>query len=402
MRNFFNQKHLNIILALIIAVALGYWVGENFPQTSYVPVSQVAQGLSSNGVNSNLFNNVWDLIHTQYFYPNVSNSSLDYGAISGMVSSLGDPHTVFYNPTQAQLYYKAISGNSFAGIGVSLGYNKNGKVTIEQVLPNTPAKKAGIAVGDTIVSINGKTSGVSNINNVVSIVRGKQGTPITLSLKTDTGNVVTYKLDRESVHVSSIYIKQLQNGIVDVEILRFSDNSLTQWENNFKQKMAQVIAMNPKGIVLDLRGNPGGFFEAAIYAAGEFLPANTLVAKQQNRNGTYNEFYTSYQGNLQSTPMVILVNGGTASAAEILTGALQYYHRATVVGENTYGKGTAQNVFSFTNGSLLIMTTEHWLLPNGRWITPKHPIIPNIKIGLSSKDFSKGIDTQLNKAISLL
>ncbi len=395
MNNIFFNKYLTVILLVLVSLSLGYWVGSNFPYSqNSVSSSNISNSFSSSSsIDTNLFNHVWNLVHTNYFYKNVNNKNLYYGAINGMVNSLGDPHTIFFSPSQASNYYKAIAGNNFAGIGVSLGYNSKGNVIIEQVLSNTPASLAGIIQGDSIVSVNGNTS--QNINNVVNEIRGNSGTNVNIKVKTTSGSIKDFNIKREQIHVSSEQIKNLGNGIIDVTILRFSDSSLSQWENSYSSVMSKVVAMHPKKVILDLRGNPGGYFEAAIYAAGEFLPLNTLVAKQENRGGTYNSFRTTYQGNLQNVPLVILVNGGTASAAEIFSGAMQYYHRATIVGENTYGKGTAQNTFTFSDGALLVMTTKHWLLPSGRWITPQHPIIPNIKVKFSNKEFALGVDNQL-------
>ena len=400
MGRFFSNKYILSVVTILVAIAMGFLIGEHYPNNG-LSSSNSNINISGTSQNQKLFNNVLNLIHSKYFYSNVSSSSLYYGAINGMVSSLGDPHSLFFTPSEAKVYNQTISGNSFAGIGVSLGYSR-GKVAIEQVLPNTPASNAGIAVGDIIEKINGSSKNVTNISDVVNMVRGKNNTKVDLLLQNPAGKSIDYSIERKVVHVSSIYIKKLSSGIVDMEILRFSDSSLSHWENNFTAEISKVEAMHPKGLVLDLRGNPGGFFEAAIYAAGEFLPLNSLVSIQQNRSGGYNKFNTTYQGSLQNIPMVVLVNGGTASAAEILTGALQYYKRATVVGEKTYGKGTAQNVFTFSNGAILVLTTEHWLLPSYRWITPKNPIIPNVKVSLSSSDFRNGIDTQLQKAISVL
>ncbi len=403
MKNFFNST-LNIIILILVAVAIGYWVGNNFPmgKNSIINFSNSMNGTIQVSGVSNLFNQVFNIIKTQYFYSNINNNNLYYGAIEGMVASLGDPHSEFYDPSEAKQYYNVLDGTSFSGIGVSLGYNSQGYVQIEKVLANTPAASSDVPVGDYIVSINGSSKNVRNINDVVSMVRGTTGTYVTLGLDNSGSHTSYYKIQREPVNVASMSIQSLPNGIVDVNIIRFSDSSLPVWESDFNSTMSKVEKMNPKGIILDLRGNPGGYFQAAIYAAGEFLPEGSLVAKQQNRDGSITLFNTTYQGALQKVPMVILVNGGTASAAEILTGALQYYHRATVVGENTYGKGTAQNVFTFSDGSILILTIVHWLLPSGRWITPSDPIIPNIKVSMSQSEFKKGIDTQLQKAEAIL
>jgi carboxyl-terminal processing protease len=399
MKNILFNKYITVSLLAIVCLAIGFWAGSNFSPSSFFTQSNISSPLSSNGINPNLFNNVWNVIHTDYYYENLNNKKLYYGAINGMVNSLGDPHTLFFSPSQASQYYDAISGNSFAGIGVALGFNHSGNIIINEVLPNTPAQKAGLEDGDIIKTFNGKN--ISNINTLVNDVRGKSGTYLTLGIDTINGNFKNYKIERQNIHVSSEVVKNLGNGVVDVQILRFSDSTLSQWENSFSSTMSKVEAENPSKIILDLRGNPGGYFDAAVYAAGEFLPQGSLVAEQESRGGGIQQFDTNYQGNLQNTPLVILVNGETASSAEIFTGALQYYHRAVVVGENTYGKGTAQNVYNFSDGALLVLTTKHWLLPSGRWITPQNPIIPNVKVKFSAKEFEKGIDTQLQKAIEV-
>ncbi len=392
MKNIIFNKYLNLFILIAVCIALGYFIGSQYGSSG----NNSSNALSSSYVNSNLFNEVFSLIKSQYYYKNTNNNNLYYSAISGMVNSLGDIHTLFFTPKEAKSYYSAISGNTFAGIGVSLGYNSQGKVEVEQVLPNTPAKSAGLSVGDIILSVNGNTT--TNIDKIVNEVRGVVGTYVNLKIKNIQNKIESLKIQRKNIHIASENITKLSNGVVDLQITRFSDTSLTDWENSFNNAMQKVAALNPTKLIIDLRGNPGGYFDAAIYAAGDFLPQNTVVAKQEDRNGNITNFTTSYQGNFQKIPIIILVNGGTASAAEIFSGALQYYHRATIIGQNTYGKGTAQNVTTFSNGSLLILTTKHWLLPSGRWITPKHPIIPNVKVVFSSKDFLKGIDNQLQAA----
>lgn len=402
------MKSRFILLPLIIVLAFGFWLGRDTSVLQNVSIGGVAN-TSGNVINIGsgssadeaLLQDVWSKIHTQYFYKNVNTQSLYYGAIQGMVSSLGDPVSLFYTPDQTKQYDQLISGSSFSGIGVELGYKDN-QVIIEKILPDSPASKSNLAVGDVIESVGNQVVSTQTIDQIVNEIRGKNNTSVTIGVLNPSNNAKgTATITRAPVNVASMDVKNLGNGIVDIEVTRFTDDTLQDWEGNWDNAVSQALSYNPKGLIIDLRGNPGGYFEAAVYAAGDFLPNGSIVAYQQDRDNNLTPFPTQRDGRLGNMKTVILVNGGTASAAEILSGALQYYKKATIVGEKTYGKGTAQDIFTFSDGSTLHLTTKHWLLPSKRWINHDSAIQPDISIAYPTSDFMQGNDPQLQKAESL-
>ena len=197
-------------------------------------------------------------------------------------------------------------------------------------------------------------------------------------------------------------INPANNKIVDVfTVSRFTEDTLTDWESKWDSSVKIIQNDNPSLIVLDLRDNPGGYFDGAVYGLSDFLPENSVAAMQQTRDGQKQLFYTQKNQRLTNYKVEILVNGNTASAAEIFSGALQYYKKGSVIGTNTYGKGTAQDIYTLSDGSTLHVTTVHWLLPSSRWIQPSNSIKPNYLVQYSSDDFKNGTDPQLLKAESL-
>ena len=194
----------------------------------------------------------------------------------------------------------------------------------------------------------------------------------------------------------------MEGDIALIDLDRFTESSVTAWQLHWDAIVSEAVQNNPDALILDLRGNPGGFFNAAIWAAGDFLPSGSLVAKQQDRNGGETEFRVQRDGRLLDIPVVVLVDNGSASASEILAGALQYNERAYIIGEETYGKGTAQEIVSYSGGSSMHITTLKWLLPSGIWLNPENVIVPDEKVELSADDFTNGYDPQMDSAISYL
>jgi carboxyl-terminal processing protease len=192
------------------------------------------------------------------------------------------------------------------------------------------------------------------------------------------------------------------NDIKILRISRFTDESVNVWNSNWDKKIKEIVASKAKGLIIDLRGNPGGFFDSALHAGEDFLPKGTIMAKQQNRNGKEDVFRVDRTGKLLDIPIVVLVDEGSASASEILSGMLQQNKRAKVVGVNTYGKGTAQTIVSYSDGSSLHLTILKWLLPNGEWLNRENPIKPDVVQEYPDAEFIKGNDVQLNKALELL
>ncbi len=354
--------------------------------------------------NANLYNEVWDLVHSDFFIKNVNNSDLFYSSIKGMVASLNDPATLYLSPSDEKAFEQETSGNTFAGIGVELGY-KNSKIIVERIL-NGPATNTNLRVGDIIASVDGKSTEGIDISTVTNEIRGQEGSTVTLGIIDLNANSENLSIKRQSIHIAGMYIQQTTdpNGKKTDELVisRFTEDTPADWESEWDTMVKNIIADKPDNVVIDLRDNPGGFFDAAIYALADFLPKNTLAAMQQDRNGQKIRYYTQTDPRLSNMPLTVLVNGNTASAAEIFSGALQHYKRASIVGTNTYGKGTAQEVYSFSDGSSLHLTTDHWLLPSGRWIQKSDPIKPDYQVDFTNNDYLQGNDPQLIKAISLV
>ena len=413
MNKTYKNPLINLILLIIVLVGFGFWAGRytsvlnNYFSSSSKPnTSTEVAGVQSTAGNSDenqLFQQVWNILHTEYYSKSLNNQAMYYGAIEGATAAIGDPVTNFYSPQQTQAFNNQISGDSFSGIGVQLGYDSKSNIIIESVLENTPASQAKVLIGYQLLAVNNETINNLTIDQVVTEIQGKTGTKVTITFLDPTdGQSVNITMTRAPITVASINVKNLGNGLVDINVLRFTDSSVQTWDNNWTTAVNQALSYSPKGIILDLRGNPGGYFDGAVYAAGSFLPSGTIVAYQEDRNGSKTPFYTSGTDELKNIKCVILVNGGTASAAEILSGALQQDKRATIVGENTYGKGTAQNIINFADGSSLHLTELHWLLPNQNWINPTNPIKPDDVVTFTTDQFKQGIDPQLTKGEQIL
>ncbi|KKR06319.1 MAG: Carboxyl-terminal protease [candidate division WS6 bacterium GW2011_GWF2_39_15] len=353
-------------------------------------------------IDFDLFWNIWDTVADNYVNEeNVDVKKMFYGSIKGLVSSLDDPATIFLDPEETESFNSSNEGKMFEGIGAELGY-ENGQIIVISPISGSPAEKAGIKARDTILKIDGKDIAPSeNVFDVVQKIRGKSGSKVVLTVL-HKGDLKAQEIEiiRGEITVPSIEIKSSDDSRVRVlKISRFTDSSLSEWEDNWDKAVDSLVKNKTKGIVLDLRGNPGGYFDAAVYAAEDFLPKGTVISKQEDRLGKVKEFKVSRKGRLLNVPVTVLVNAGSASASEILTGALQKNDRAKVIGEKTYGKGTAQSVLPFTDGSSLHLTTLKWLLPDGKWLNRDNPITPNTVVELTDEDFKNGIDPQLEKAV---
>ena len=352
-------------------------------------------------VDFSLFWKVWDTLSTRYFDKSkINQKSMVYGAISGMVSAIGDPYTVFLPPNDNKVVNEDLSG-SFEGIGIEIGFRGN-QLTVVSPLPNSPAQKAGIKAGDFIVGIKDEvkkvdrgTVGIS-LPDAVKIIRGSAGTKVTLMLTrdgSDTPIVVT--VERAKLNVPSVTLEYVGKDIAHLRIIKFGGSTLAEWD----KKVSEIyMNKNIKGIVLDLRSNPGGYLEGAVDIAGEFLKTGSVGVIEEDSNGLKTEFKTQRIGKLTQVPLVVLVNGGSASASEILAGALKDNKRAKVVGEKTFGKGSIQEPMDFSGGSGIHITIARWLTPSGVWVNEKG-LTPDIEIKF---DENSKVDNQLEEAIKLL
>ncbi len=398
-----TSRNLGFVILAVCLFAIGFVAGRVF-QSNKTSIDSLVSG--SSGVSFDLYWDVWDLLENKY----VDSSKIDeqnmlYGSIKGMVNSFGDSATVFLDPEETQAFNEASEGKLFQGIGAELGY-ENGQIIVVSPLEGSPAKEAGIRPGDYILAVDGKEiTSDQSVYDVVAIIRGEAGTKVKLTIlhrgETESEDI---EITRSEITVPSMSLSYAgDNGDIAVlKINRFTDSTYGEWVSNWDAAVNSIVESGSEKMILDLRGNPGGFFDAAIYAADDFLDAGKVIAKEQDSRGKIKEYNSSKGGKLTNIELVVLVDSGSASASEILSGALQQADRAEVIGEKTYGKGTAQTVLDLSDGSTLHVTILKWLLPDGGWLNKDNSITPDLEVEYSNDDFKAGNDTQMQKAVEIL
>jgi carboxyl-terminal processing protease len=349
----------------------------------------------SKDVDFKLFWDVWKIVKEKYLEQPVADTRLFYGSLSGIVASLGDPYSTFLDPEVTKKFTEELSG-TFEGIGAEIGIKKD-QLQIIAPLPNTPAERAGLKPKDKILAIDGKETIDMSIDYAVSLIRGPKGTQVTLTIFRDGWEKPKdITITRDEIHIQSVSWKMI-NNLAYFKVSAFNGETISR----FASAAQEALLKNPKGIILDLRNNPGGYFDAAIALASYWLPKDSLVVIQKGQKDEKEEFFSQGPGLFKDFPTVVLVNGGSASAAEIVAGAIQDFGQGKIIGEKTFGKGSVQNFIPLNDGSSLKITVAEWLTPKGRSIN-KEGIIPDIEVKLTKEDFDSERDPQLERAIELL
>ncbi|MFA6285295.1 MAG: S41 family peptidase [Parcubacteria group bacterium] len=351
-------------------------------------------------VDFSLFWEAWNLLNDNY----VDTTKLDrqkmiYGAISGMVKAVGDPFSSFMNPDESQQFSQDLEG-TFEGIGVEIGM-KNDILTVISPLESSPGEKAGLRAGDKILKIGDKLTTDMTVDEAVSLIRGQKGTEITLMiLHEKSTSPIEIKIIRDQINVKSVKLEFKDNGIAVIKISKFGDDTTS----GMNQAANQIVSQKAKGVILDLRNNPGGYLESAIDISSKFIPAGKVVVSEEERgaqNGGKKDFSARGGDILGSIPVVVLVNGGSASASEITAGALRDDLNAPLIGKKTFGKGSVQELEKLVGGSTLRVTIARWLTPNGDYIMEKG-IDPTIDVDLTENDYNNNRDPQMDKALEVI
>lgn len=388
----------NTVCATLIGIAFfsGFYFSNYLSQKESSTIQAVFEGM-----DLGLMKNVLDATVNNYVDPQkIDKQKLTYGAIAGMVKSIGDPYTVFFTPDESKAFRDDISGK-FSGIGVQIDV-KDGKIKVVAPIKGTPADRAGILAGDTIFEVDDKPVSDLSIDEVVGLIKGPKGTKVKVDvLRGKNNDVKSFDIIRDEIIMPSVdlTVKQTPNGkkVGVLTIYHFSDNVFI----DFKKIANEMLSQNVTGMVLDLRNNPGGLLDQTDQIANWFLKKDDVVLIEQDKNGQKTIHKSTGEAVLENIPTVILVNEGTASAAEILSGALRDDRHIDIIGEKTFGKGLVQKVIDLDDGSSLKVTVAKWFTPSGELIQGTG-IKPTIEVALTQDDLEKDNDTQLKKGLEQL
>lgn len=411
----FRKKITNILLIISLSIFLfgsGYKLGEYSTSVSKVErpnynILNASTPSNLKNIDFSLFWDTWNTVEQKF----IDKKKLDpqkmfYGAVKGMVASLDDPYTFFLTPDENKQSRDDLGGK-FEGIGAQLGLKDN-QIIIVAPLKNSPAEKAGIKTGDIIVKVDDQSVKGWSLPQAVSKIRGNKGTKVKLTISRN-GKELDFTIIRDQIIVESVELSYVSRQdcssncptVALLKINQFGDNTNEEWDAKIDEIAEKWSQKQIKGLVLDLRDNPGGYLDSAVYLANEFLPVGKLIVKQESTTTENKDYYSDRPGKLQDIPLIILLNKGSASASEILSGSLRDHKRTTLVGEKSFGKGSVQEALQLKTGAGLHVTVAKWILPNGDWVNGKG-IEPQIAVEnkiQNGNTLTKENDSQLEKAI---
>lgn len=345
---------------------------------------------------------VWNVLNTKFVQTHGSSTTPTskekvWGLIQGLTDSYGDPYTVFFPPAQAKVFNEDITGN-FSGVGMEIGESKDNILTVIAPLKGSPAERAGVRAGDLIIAIDGKSTDGLSTEEAVKKIRGPKGTTVTFTFVREK-KTLEIKIVRENIQVPTIENSyDAKTGVYYIALYQFTETSGSQFDKAFKAFQAS----GSKKLIIDLRGDPGGYLDQATLIAGYFLPKGEVVVTEDYKGKQDNIIHRSPgQGGIPpGTKVAVLIDQGSASASEILAGALQDAHGATLIGTRSFGKGSVQQVVDVDGGSLKV-TVARWLTPSGRSISDGG-LTPDIKVDRTQADFTAGKDPQKDRAVEFL
>jgi carboxyl-terminal processing protease len=400
------QKHFKVFV-IVILLCVSFYAGSSYSQYKVAKSSQT--GILGNLLEKNhaidqpkdvdfgLFWEAWNLVNEKYVdQTKLDKSKMIYGAISGMIKSLGDPFSSFMNPEESKQFSQDMEG-TFDGIGVEIGM-KNDMLTVIAPISGSPADIAGLRSGDKIIKIGDQLTSDMSVDEAVTKIRGAKGTEVSLTvLREKVVSPKEIKIVRDTISVKSVKLEVKDKDIALLKISKFGDDTISE----MNKAAVQIVANKYRGIILDLRNNPGGYLEAAVDLSSKFIPEGKVVVSEEERGGGKKEYKARGNDILTGIPVVILVNGGSASASEIMAGALRDDLGTQLVGKKTFGKGSVQQLEKMTGGSSLRVTVARWLTPGGEYIMEKG-LEPNVDVELTDEDYNLDRDPQYDKALEIL
>ena len=396
-------NRFNHFLLVLGVAAIGFILGWQATvygvlgdQISDVPDRNLDEHIYSD-VDLDLFWKVWGEVQEKYVDTEmVDSEKMVYGAIKGMVDSIGDPYTVFMDPTESADFSASLEG-TLEGIGAELTVEDHDLVVVSP-LKGSPAEKAGLLPGDTIFKIDGETAADMTLFDAIMHIRGEQGTTVVLSiLRENLDDSFDVSIVRDSIDLKSVEVEKLDGDIVYMSVNQFNDKTSTE----FSTAISEMVLDEPEGIIIDLRYNSGGYLDIAVDLLSYVLPAETEAVIIKQRGMDDEVMYTNGNPKVLNVPIVVLVNEGSASASEIVAGAIQDHERGVLMGTTTFGKGTVQEVSSFFDDSSMRITIAKWFTPDEQDIN-KVGLTPDIVVELDMEDLENEIDNQKEAAIEYL
>ena len=403
-----------VLIVLFVVFLLGNYIGQKSTNLSSSNTIVIPESINVTEAQFEPFWKVWQILSEKYVAATTTDSQERvWGAIQGLASSQGDPYTVFFPPEESLMFKNEISGN-FEGVGMEIGL-KDGILTVVAPLKNSPAEKAGVRAGDKIVKINDENVVDLPVDKAVKLIRGPKGTTVKIvfiregvslqiekSIVRDIIDIPTLQTEIKpgsSSTDSNDSIGLRSDGIFVIRLFTFT----SQAPELFRKALREFIESESHKLILDLRGNPGGYLDAAWDMASWFLPQGKIIVTEdfggKNKNKIYrSKGYNIFNDNLK---LIILVDGGSASASEIFAGALREHGVAKIVGTKTFGKGSVQELINITNDTSLKVTIARWLTPKGHNLS-NDGLTPDIEVKITPKDIEIKNDVQMNKAVEIL
>ena len=389
-----------LVIAILAAVVIGMAFLSGFATgalTMYEPPpAPIATPLPDEEEQFQIFWEAWHLIEENFDGPIPDMRTRTYGAINGMLRTLDDDHTVLLSPEYAAIFGEDLSG-SFEGIGALVKMREDGKLMIVEPFKGQPAERAGLRSGDIVLAVDGTTLQGLNLYEAIALIRGPKGTMVNLTIEREgIEQPFDIEVERARIEIPVVETEMLEGNIAYISLFEFSEPAPAR----FREALQELLAKEPRGLILDLRGNPGGYLGVAVDIGSEFI-SEGLILRQRAKGEQEVEHPAKGDGVALDVPLVVLVDGGTASASEIVAGALQDHERAVLIGEQTFGKGTVQIGYDLSDGAELRITIAHWFTPDGRAIE-KEGLTPDIVVEMTEADEEAGRDPQLERAIEYL
>ena len=386
MKRFVNRC-LRLFYSFMIFTG-GYWLAQSrwAPIHLGLAVTETPAGVAATFTP---FWEVWHLLHAKYFELPLNNEQLVAGAINGLLATLGDPNTRYLSP-EAEADARADSEGEMEGIGILVEFVEE-QITIVSPLEGSPAEAAGLKTGDILRQVDGVDLAGMDLSQAANLVRGPAGTTVHLVIERD-GQSLVFDVQRDVLKIPSVRGEMVAGNLAYIRLSRFAEPTPAE----LKQLLETLLANDPAGIILDLRGNPGGSLDSVVAIADQFLDEG-LVATEKYGDGQEVVFRATAEGLAQQLPLVVLMDGGSASASEVLAGAIQDRQRGLIIGTLSFGKGTVQSWYGLNNGGGVRITVAHWLTPNGHWVHGQG-LTPDIVVDPAGDDN----DNQLQTAIDYL